>query len=294
MTIELPALSRRTFLRGMGATIAVTSACGAVEYFSILAPLSIALLVDGDSAVGSLRGFINSPLFNPGRVFVSSATLRDRVDKVLRVERPGLPCLDLPSANARSSDLCASIVVLGAWKGIEQQLEPILRKSKAVYVDNPVTAMNLAAGTGSHWEKQRTVVGLTSPVDAAVEGARQLLNSGSVGRISDLAVTVRRGDTVARWEVAGALRRIFDGRVFPGPRIISTVNVSSGVHITGATGKLRVAICSAKERAEMLSACREDFYLAARGEPIPSFSLRDMSSLATEFGGIIDLTETRG
>lgn len=106
MTIELPALSRRTFLRGMGATIAVTSACGAVEYFSILAPLSIALLVDGDSAVGSLRGFINSPLFNPGRVFVSSATLRDRVDKVLRVERPGLPCLDLPSANARSSDLC--------------------------------------------------------------------------------------------------------------------------------------------------------------------------------------------
>lgn len=294
MKIELPSVSRRTFLRGMGATIAVTSACGALEYFTTPPALSVAILVDGESSLASLRDFIKSPLFNPERVFVSSATLRGRINRVLRADRPGLACLDMSYGDVRSSESWDNIVILGDWKGIEHELEPILRKSRAIYVDSPVTAMKLAAGSGRNWEKHTTVVGLTSPVDAAVEGARHLLSAGSVGRISDLAVTVRRGDTVARWEVAGALRHIFNGKVVPRTRIISTLNVASGIHITGASGKLRVPICSAKERAEMLSACREDFYLATRGEAIPSISLRDMPSLAKEFRAIVDLTEIRG
>jgi hypothetical protein len=292
MKMKSLTFSRRTFLGGAGATIAVTAAYGAVDRFIAAPPVSVAVLLDGEFSFASLQSIVNSPLFNLAGIFASSEVLRDKASKMLRRNGIRLASSTLPLGRADITQLSASLLIFGRWEGTERRLVPVLQRSKAIYVDDPLLAMQLANRTDWSSRKQNTVVGLTSVLDPAVEDARCRLRSGLMGEFSDLAITLRRDDVISRWEAAGALHYMFDGGTRLTPRIVTTLNVAPAIHVTGVSGRLRIPIGSAKERAEMLPVCLEHFFLTARGETIPAISLRDMSSLAEEFKDIVNVAKS--
>jgi hypothetical protein len=173
-----------------------------------------------------------------------------------------------------------ALLIFGRWQGYEPMLLHLLQRRLAIYVDDPALAVKLGKGRVVHPHQERSLAGLTSMMDPALEHAESRLRSGVMGDVSDLAVVIRNRDEISDLEVAAALRQLAKHKRVPKERRMVTRNLQAGIHVTCVRGQLHVPLYSAEERTQTLPLRLQHFALVARGEVMPAISLPEMVSLS--------------
>jgi len=278
MNLKSPMLTRRTFLGGAGAAVAVAHA--SVNPLLADRPLKVTAVLDGEASLSALRSVIESPIFNLQAALATSAALRGRANKLFGQTSMPVVASDLSLRQIDLLGLPDALLIFGRWRGAETSLLPLLRCRMAIYVDNPALAMKLGEERPIYWRPERTLAGLISMMDPVVEHAEWRLRSDVMGDVSDLALVVRNRDEISEFEAGAALRQLAEDKTLPKARRIVTLNLQPGIHVTCARGQLHIPLYSAKERAQTLPFRLQHFALVARGEAVPAISLPEMISLS--------------
>jgi hypothetical protein len=280
MNLKSPTLTRRTFLEGAGAAVAVTIAHAKFHTLLTDRPLEVATLLDGEASLAALRSVIASRALSLQAALATSVALRGKATKLLRQMSMPIVASGLSLRQTDLLQLPDALLIFGRWQDTEPTLLPALQHRLAIYVDDPALAMKLGKGRAVYSRPERTLAGLTSMMDPAVEHAEWRLRSGVMGDVSDLAVVIRNRDEISELEAAAALRQVSKDKLIPKARRMVTLNLQAGIHVTCARGQLHIPLYSAEERMKTLPFRLQHFALVARGEAIPAISLPEMVSLS--------------
>jgi hypothetical protein len=280
MNIKSPTLTRRTFLAAAGAAVAGTAAHAMVNPWLAGSPLKVASLLDGEAALRGLNSLLNMPEFALQAIVVSSITLQQSVSRLLLRRAQSVPVLALPPGLRSRADLADALLIFGPWKASDQKLLPLLRQRLPVYVDDPTLALRLATVMPGRLLPDRSLVGLISLLDPAVEFAGKRIRSGVMGAISDVAVTRRERSPILALEAAAVLNQLAGARSQVALRHVVTRNAPPGIYVCCERGQLQIPLHSSEERRQALPFRLLHFVPVARGEAASAISLHEMAELS--------------
>jgi hypothetical protein len=283
MNLKSPILSRRAFLGSAGAVVAVTTAHAAVPPFFRQRPLDIGAFIDGEDGLAGLSQVLETAAFELRVTVASSNGLRGHANKLLTQKASRGPVFEFSLQDREIMQLPDTLLVFGRWN-IDGNLSPLLRDTKAIYVDDPLLGVQLGQSTSIFKHLDHSLVGMTSPLDLRVEHAEQRLRSQVMGELQDLTIATRRNDSINRLEGAAVVRRVSQSDGATNVREIFTRNLFPSVLITCARGQLQVPLCSAKQRFLTLPLRLEHFFSVTRGGVRSAMSLQAVGNLAGKIG----------
>lgn len=272
--------SRRTFLGGAGAALAVTTAQAAVNPLMGSRPLEVAVLLDGEGAFEGLRSTLGLKEIVP-RIIIASSSAGS--EKARRLHPEGVTVCSLRALVSVGRPLSGSVdaaLIFGPWRTSDATLMPLLREDLPVYVDDPALATVLAATIPTRQLPKCSSVGLMSHFDPVVEVAGERLRSGLMGAVRDVALVRRGQNPILALEAAATLDVLSSMFGKLDVRRVATRNAQSSIDIRCERGQLQVPICSLNERNQAIPIRLQHFAYLVRNEASPSVSLRDVPRLS--------------
>lgn len=116
MSLKPTAFSRRAFLGGLGATVAVTVAHASTGPFLHLHPLEVAAFVDGPDGVAALIRVLQSMTIDLRTVLTSSTVLRKEVDRLVTSKGRAVAVFNASVRRRDRNQLPSALLVLGVGK----------------------------------------------------------------------------------------------------------------------------------------------------------------------------------
>jgi hypothetical protein len=279
MNFESPVLTRRAFLGGAGAAVAVTAAHSAVGPFFRPRPLEIAALIDDEYGLAVLDKAIDLATFKLRATITSSADLRSGAIRLLVRKASGGAVHNLPLRHLDIVQLPDNLLVFGRWNA-EKDLLPLLRGRNAIFVDNPLLGVKLGQSKSIFQHPELSLVGMTSVLDPLVEHVGDRIRSGVMGQLQDVAITTRKYDIINRLEGIAVTEQISHNTSPTRVRNMFTSNISPGVLLTCSHGQLHVPFYSAEARLITLPFRLRHFASVARGDAQSAMSLQQIGDLA--------------
>jgi hypothetical protein len=290
--------SRRTFLGGVGASVATAVAHTAASALLPPAPLAVNALMRGADALAALEATLASPhldlraiLMAPPRGSAGRASTGEEAQENLApavhrlLARSGSKALVFelrPNGLQPSFDREPGLptLLLGSFSGywiiaettnrVDQYptLTRLLHASPRVYVDDPLLATRIASAPALAALAPRTTAGLCSSVDPAVDFALSHLRSGAIGPVTQISTSLRGRDAANRLEARAVHQRLLAGSSpgsFPALRFKGVASVHPVITLRGTRGHLQIALYTARDRHVMLPVRLQHFTSVARG-----------------------------
>jgi hypothetical protein len=282
MNLRSAALTRRAFLGGAGAAVAVTAAHSAVGPF-LPRPLEVAALIDGEYGLAGLEKVFELTTFDLRAAITSSPGLRSNATRLLSQKASGTDLLNLPLRHSEIVQLPDTLLIFGLWDA-EQDLLPLLRARNAIFIDNPLLGIRISQAHYRFRHPELSFVGMTSVLDPLVEHVEERIRSGVVGELQDCTIATRKNDLINIVEGIGVARRVSHNGGLTKIRKISTRNLLPGVLMTCSRGQLHVPFYSPTERLLACPLRLQHFASVARGDTRSAMSLLEIGDLATGNG----------
>ena len=297
MTILNPTLSRRTFLGGAGASIALAAAQSAASTLVPLPPLPVvAMLCETDGlgplevAMASQHLDVRTILLAPPHDFarcrradgqkLASALHRllpgrDGKVKVLRLQPEAVRACPLRIEPDLPTLLLGSFS--GYWPVSEEahRADPhpsvtrLLRTSPNVYIDDLDLGDRMSRHPALSSLQRRTVTGLCSSIDPAVDFACSHVRSGEIGQLKFISASLRIQDVANRLEATAIHERFWAN---PSTNSIirlhfrGTASIHPRLTLRGSCGHLQIALYTALDRRDTIAGRLQRFTTLARGD----------------------------
>jgi hypothetical protein len=280
MTLSTPRFTRRMFLGGAGATVAVTAANAATSSLLTLRPLEVAVLLDGDDAIGSLRQVLGASQFEARVIVAEAGALRGQVRKLIDRPMPIGPISTFKASRRNPIQSVEALVIFGSWKNSLDQLPWLFRQSLPVYVDDPTLALRLSTRIPARSIPKRSLVGLNAPLDPTCQFARERIQAGATGALTDLAIIGRRAGPIFALEAAAVLDQVVGSQKLRSVRWVISRSNQSCLDVRCASGHFRIPIFHNQEREGLLPIRLAHFAAVARNEVESAISIPDIARLS--------------
>jgi hypothetical protein len=293
-----PTLTRRSFLGGAGASVAVTVAHSTASALLPPAPLAVNALLEEDDALAGLEATLANSDLELRAIFVAAPygvlgrgstgeeareRLASAVHRLLIRTGSKVPVFELqPHWGSRPSfgwDLNISALLLGSFSrtssnlgqtnkaNLHPTLIRLLGVSPWIYVDDPLLASRITNLPALTAIGSRIIAGLCSPLDPAVDFALTHLRSGAIGEVTEISASLRQRDRINRLEAAAIHRRLVEASTsesLPALRLTRVASVHPAVTLYGRHGQVQIALYTAHDRHVTLPLRLERFTSIAR------------------------------
>src|SRR5258708_4804630 len=113
-------ITRRAFLSGVGATVAISATQAVAAPLFKLQPLEAAVIVEGADGFDGLSCILGLETIDTTNILTASNSLRTDVETVL-MPNCYVASLDATRLRRNASQLPRDLLVLGRWKGREKE-----------------------------------------------------------------------------------------------------------------------------------------------------------------------------
>jgi hypothetical protein len=278
MKIASAQITRRSFLGVAGASVVASVASATGNPLLLRSPMRVHVAVDSEVSLKALDCTLAFSELCVQTVFSSSELLRASVTRSAKVgTEPSTVRLFSPGQRSAAFEKLPWLI-FGPWLGSEQKLISLLRRSQAVYIDDPALSLQLTDILGSRQTPARSLIGLYSSFDQIVNFASLRISSNAMGEVRDIAVNLHLQDTTNALEAANVHRLMANSGSIPSLRVVAAHSARPAVHISCKRGQLRIPLYSARERRETLPLRLQHFVAVARGEVNSFLTMQDAAN----------------
>lgn len=297
MTILSPILTRRTFLGGAGAAVALAAAQSAAGALLPLPPLPVVAMLCETDGLGPLEAVMTSQHLELQTILLVSPhgsarcqpryseKLASAVHSMLLRTDGKVPMSQLQSSVVRVHSFCIEpklpTLLLGSFSGFwpvseeAHRADPhpsvtrLLRTSRSVYIDDLDLGNRMSRHPALTSLRRRTITGLCSSIDPAVDFACSHVRSGAIGRLKFISASLRIQDVANRLEATAIHERL---SADPSPNSVvplhfrGTASIRPSLTLRGSCGQLQIALYTALDRRDTIAGRLQHFTTLARDD----------------------------
>jgi len=262
MSLRSIPLSRRTFLGGAGASLALTVAHATVRPLLTSAPIQVQVIVDGPSSLSLLGLALGHPAFEAQSILLTSQDLLPAAKAILQ-ERSIFPPLCTWNGDETRDSVLQTALVFGTFPWLRPEIKAhtqfleMLRSRSFLYLDDPVFAKKFTNSIRTRSAGPRCTSGLCSPLDPAIEFVVEHLRSGSMGSLRTVTTSFKRHDIISSLEVLAIHQRLLQKsdslkQVVVPLRMTVASDSQPFMSLSGSRGCLQVPLYNARVRDGLL------------------------------------------
>jgi len=297
MTILSPILTRRTFLGGAGASVALAAAQSAASALLPIPPLPVVAMLCETDGLGPLEASMTSQHLELQTILLApphgsarcqstgNEVLASAVHRLLLRTGGKVPVLQLQSdvVRARSIGPESGLPTLlfgsfsGYWTvaGEGHRADPhpvltrLLRASPKLYIDDLLLSNRMSSHPALCSLGPRTITGLCSPIDPAIDFASSHLRSGAIGQLKHISASLRIQDVANRLEATAIHQRLVadsSSDSLAALHLRGAVSVHPTIALHGSRGHMQIALYTARDRHDTLAVRLQHFASLARGD----------------------------